>query len=179
VNLSKFALLLLFVILTATPAGVSCVPPRTAGSARLPATGWQIGNTAPDFTLADIDGKPISLNDYRGKPVLINFWASWCPSCIEEMPYLQQVYSQQSKNGLVFLAVNIQENPAKVSEFFSNNAISLPVLFDFTGGTSGKYGVSSIPSTFFIDGSGVILQKVVGAFPGVRAIETELRRIMP
>jgi cytochrome c biogenesis protein CcmG/thiol:disulfide interchange protein DsbE len=95
------------------------------------------------------------------------------------MPYLQQVYSQQSKNGLVFLAVNIQENPAKVSEFFSNNAISLPVLFDFTGGTSGKYGVSSIPSTFFIDGSGVILQKVVGAFPGVRAIETELRRIMP
>ncbi len=171
--------MLLAMVLATALAGSSCAPPQTAASERLPVTGWQIGNVAPDFTLADPDGKSISLTDYRGKPVVINFWATWCPSCVAEMPYLQQMYNQQSSKGLTFFAVNIQENPAKVRDFFSKYALSLPVLFDFTGNTSSKYGVSSIPSTFFIDGNGVIIRKVVGAFPNVKAIETELRSIMP
>jgi peroxiredoxin len=179
VKRAKALLLLLFVVLAVTAAGLSCAPPGTAASERSPVTGWQIGNVAPDFTLADIDGKSVSLSDYRGKPVLINFWATWCPPCVQETPFLQQIYDQQAGKGLVFLAVNIEENPAKVREFFAKNTLSLPVLFDFTGSTTSKYGVSSIPSTFFVDGSGVIRRKVVGAFPSVKAIETELRSIMP
>ncbi len=177
--MKRFAAVLsaLAIILT-TASAVSCAPPQTSAQTLRP-TGWQIGNVAPEFSLVNSDGKLVSLSDLRGKPVLINFWATWCPSCQLEMPYLQQVYNDWSGKGLALFAIDSGESPAKVREFFAANHLSLPVLFDFTGSTSDKYGVSAIPSTFFIDGSGVIKQKWVGAFPNARAIENQLRTIMP
>jgi len=173
------AVLFLLTALIVAPAGaISCASPQTAAQA-LPPTGWQIGNLAPEFSLVNPEGKSVSLSDFRGKPVLINFWATWCPSCQLEMPFLQQVYNDRSGKGLVFLAIDTGESPAKVKEFFTSKGLSLPVLFDFTGSTSDKYGVSAIPTTFFIDGNGVIKQKMVGAFPSTRAIEVQLRTIMP
>ena len=174
-----FVILLLLAVLVVAPAGaISCAPPQTAAQTLKP-TGWQIGNLAPDFSLVNPEGKSVSLSDFRGKPVLINFWATWCPSCQLEMPFLQQVYNDRSGTDLVFLAIDTGESPAKVKEFFASKGLSLPVLFDFTGSASDKYGVSAIPTTFFIDGSGVIKQKTVGAFPSTRAIEMQLRTIMP
>ncbi len=173
------AILLLPAILAIPTAGaISCAPPQTAAQT-LPPVGWQIGNLAPDFSLIGPDGKLVSLADLRGKPVLVNFWATWCPSCQLEMPFLQQVYDDQSPRGLAFLAIDSGENPAKVKEFFVSKGLSLPVLFDFTGSTSDRYGVSAIPTTFFIDGTGVIKQKMIGAFPSARAVEMQLRTIMP
>ena len=173
------AVLLLLAALIIMPAGVvSCAPPQTAARATQ-ITGWQIGNLAPDFSLVNATGESVSLSDFKGKPVLINFWATWCPSCQEEMPFLQQVYDNWSRKGLILLAIDTGESPAKVKEYFAKESLSLPVLFDFTGSTSDKYGVSAIPTTFFIDGAGVIRQKMVGAYPSARAIEMQLRTIMP
>ncbi len=172
------AVLSLLAIIGTMTSAVSCAPPQT-NAQTLPPTGWQIGNVAPEFSLVNPDGKLVSLSQLRGKPVLINFWATWCPSCQLEMPYLQQAYNDWSGKGLTLFAIDSGESPAKVKDFFATNHLSLPVLFDFTGSTSDKYGVSAIPSTFFIDGSGVIKQKFVGAFPSAKAIENQLRTIMP
>jgi peroxiredoxin len=162
----------------AASGAVSCAPPQT-GAQTLPPTGWQIGNLAPDFSLVNPDGKLVSLADFRGQPVLVNFWATWCPSCQLEMPFLQQVNDTWKDKGLIMLAIDSGESPAKVKEFFASKGLSLPVLFDFTGSTSDRYGVSAIPTTFFIDMTGVIRQKMVGAFPNAKSIETQLRSIMP
>jgi peroxiredoxin len=177
----KALLFFLGVVTVALATLLSCAPPG-ATTARAPADatpGWQVGNLAPGFSLVDINGQSVRLSDFRGKPVLINFWATWCPPCRQEMPYLQQVYDQWSAKGLVLLAINIEESPAKVKTFFAENNLSLPVLFDFTGSVTDSYGVIPIPTTFFIDGDGVIRQRVVGAFPNRQAIEKELKKIMP
>jgi peroxiredoxin len=171
-------LLLPAIVALAAGGAVSCAPPQTAAQS-LPPTGWQIGNLAPDFSLVDPDGKLVALADFRGKPVLINFWATWCPSCQEEMPFLQQVHDTWKSRGLILLAIDSGESPAAVKDFFARKGLSLPVLFDFTGSTSDRYGVSAIPTTFFIDVTGVIRQKWVGAFPNARGIEIQLRSIMP
>ena len=171
-------LLLPAIVAVAAGGAISCAPPQTEAQT-LPPTGWQIGNLAPDFSLVDPDGKLVSLADFRGKPVLVNFWATWCPSCQLEMPFLQQVNDNWKDKGLIMLAIDSGESPAKVKEFFTGKGLSLPVLFDFTGSTSDRYGVSAIPTTFFIDATGVIKQKMVGAFPNARGIEIQLRSIMP
>ncbi len=178
--MKRFAsvLLLLALLATVPAAAISCAPPQTAAQT-LPPIGWQIGTLGPEFSLVDPQSKSVSLSDFRGKPVLVNFWATWCPSCQLEMPFLQQVYDDWSKKGLIVLAIDTGESPAKVKDFFSSKALSLPVLFDFTGSTSDKYGVSAIPTTFFIDGTGVIRQKMIGAFPSAKGIEMQLRTIMP
>jgi thiol-disulfide isomerase/thioredoxin len=175
---AKTILLLPAILALAAAGAISCAPPQTAAQT-LPPTGWQIGNLAPDFSLVNPDSKLVSLSDFRGKPVLVNFWATWCPSCQLEMPFLQQVNDNWSGKGLILLAIDSGESPAKVKEFFASKGLSLPVLFDFTGSTSDRYGVSAIPTTFFIDATGVIKQKMVGAFPSAKGIEMQLRTIMP
>ena len=166
------------------PLAASCGAPAdgitySARSTPAPVTGWQVGNLAPEFNLIDLDAKGVSLRDFAGKPVLINFFATWCPPCREEMPYLQQVYDKWSPKGLVLLEINIGESAATVRDFLSANNLSLPVLLDLTGRAARDYAIDPIPATFFIDSSGVIRQKVVGAFPNLKTLENELAKIMP
>ena len=85
-------------------------PSKSAGAAQGP----QVGKQAPDFQLQSLDGQSVSLSSFQGKPVLINFWATWCPPCRGEMPYIQQVYEEWSDKGLVILAIDIGENPSTV-----------------------------------------------------------------
>ena len=77
----------------------------------------QVGNLAPDFQLDNLDGKPVALSDLKGKPVLLNFWATWCPPCRDEMPYIQEIYDEWSDEGLVVLAINYGESASRVKEF--------------------------------------------------------------
>ncbi|OGO40160.1 MAG: hypothetical protein A2147_11085, partial [Chloroflexi bacterium RBG_16_57_8] len=147
------AIILLAALSMVLTFGASCAPSTGSSGNRVIGTG--VGNYAPNFNLVDLNGEGVSLADFAGKPVLINFWASWCPPCREEMPYLQQIYDEQSGKGLVVLAINIQESPARVRQFLSENNLSIPVLFDLTGNTSEDYGIVPIPTTFFIDGEGV------------------------
>ena len=142
-------------------------------------SGAQVGNLALDFELQDLDGQTISLSGLRGSPVMLNFWATWCPPCRAEMPYLQQIYDEWSAEGLVMLAINLRESPSLVEGFMQSNGLSFPVLLDSTGSVGAKYNVSGIPTTFFIDRDGIIRQKRVGAYPSKEAIEEDLRKIMP
>jgi peroxiredoxin len=137
----------------------------------------RIGKPAPEFQLPTLDGQPVSLSDLKGKPVLINFWASWCRPCCEEMPYLQQIYDEWQGKGLVLLAINIGETPSQVAEFMQSQGLSLPVLLDTEGKVAEQYGIRGIPTSFFIDKDGIIKEMRVGAFQSKAEIEGSLSKL--
>jgi len=141
--------------------------------------GPEIGKLAPDFTLTSLDGQEVSLSGLRGRPVLLNFWASWCGPCLMEMPFLQEIYPKWAGGGLVVLAVNLQEDPAKVKEFLANAGLTLPVLLSPDNEVPLAYNIRGIPATFFIDTDGVIRDVKIGAFLGAGEIESKLAKIMP
>ncbi|MFC1911735.1 redoxin domain-containing protein [Chloroflexota bacterium] len=141
------------------------------------AQGTQTGNLAPDFQLTSLDGQPVSLNDFRGNSVLLNFWASWCGPCKSEMPYLQMMHEEWSSEGWVILAVDIGESPVTVSEFVAKYALSFMVLLDTDQQVALKYNVRSIPTTFFIDENGKIRDIKIGAFSSKAEIERRLEKI--
>jgi cytochrome c biogenesis protein CcmG/thiol:disulfide interchange protein DsbE len=138
-----------------------------------------IGNRAIDFELQTLDGKAVKLSDYRGKPVLLNFWATWCGPCRFEVPFLQQINDSYSAKGLVMLAVDIGENSTVINNFMTSLNVSLPVLMDTDKKASKSYTITAIPTTFLIDKDGIIRQKVLGAFPDKATIENELKKIIP
>lgn len=137
----------------------------------------EVGKPAPDFQLPDLDGKEVNLSDFKGKPVLLNFWAGWCRPCVEEMPYLQQVYEEWPE--LVVLTVNLGDSPSTVNRFMQSHQLSLPVLLDTKQSLAQKYNVVSIPTTFFIDKDGIVRAKIIGSFPSKEAIEKALSQIIP
>jgi len=139
----------------------------------------RIGGQAPDFKLSDLDGKSVSLKDFRGSPILINFWASWCEPCRNEMPLLQEIFEEWSDDGLVVMAINTGESRTAVQAFMQNNNLSLPVLLDTQQATTQKYGIFFFPTTLFIDEDGIIQKKIIGAFPSKAAIESNLNQIIP
>jgi len=139
----------------------------------------QVGESAPDFQLQNLDGQAISLSDFRGSPVLINFWATWCPSCRDEMPYLQQIYEEWLGKGLVLLAVDIGESLDTVESFMQSYNLSFPVLLDTNQDVALEYNIRYIPTTFLIDKNGIIQVVKVGAFSSTAEIERSLSKIVP
>jgi len=138
-----------------------------------------IGKPAPDFQLKNLDGQSISLSDFRGKPVLINFWASWCQPCVYEMPFIQEVFEEWSGQGLVVLTINIGESPSQVEEFMQSQGLSLPVLLDLKGSIAQKYNIWFIPTTFFLDKDGIIQGIKAGPFQSKEEIEAGIGRVIP
>ncbi|WP_373228600.1 TlpA disulfide reductase family protein [Cohnella sp.] len=129
-------------------------------------TGIRIGNKAADFTLTTIDGKEVSLSDYRGKRVLLNFWATWCPPCKAEMPHMEKFYKEYQQDDIVVLGVNLtntEKSSDKVKSFIENRGLTFPILLDKSGAVSDKYKVIAYPTTFIIDSSGIIRDIYQGA----------------
>ncbi len=126
--------------------------------------GVQVGQTAPDFTLEGLDGSPVHLSDFRGKTVLLNFWATWCPPCRAEMPGFQESYMQYGESGgdLVVLAVNIMETTEQAQAFADELGLTFPVVMDFNGAVTTLYEVPGYPTSYLIDGAGVIVDVNVG-----------------
>jgi cytochrome c biogenesis protein CcmG/thiol:disulfide interchange protein DsbE len=122
------------------------------------------GFLAPDFTLDSLSGAPISLSDMRGKAVVLNLWASWCPPCRAEMPAIQRVYQENHERGLEVLAVNMtaQDNLAAVEKFMQEFNLTFPILLDTSGEVGNTYLMRALPTTFFIDQEGVIQRVIVG-----------------
>lgn len=127
-----------------------------------------VGDAAADFVLEEHGtGRLVRLSDYRGKTVVLNFWATWCPPCVAEMPELQALHERHAAAGdLVVLAVDVEEPPAAVDDFKTQIAISMPVLSDRTGEVRRHYGLPGLPGTFFIDRDGVIRAKSLGPIMG-------------
>ncbi len=143
------------------------------------AQGSQVGELAPDFQLPDLDGQSISLSDFRGEPVLINFWASWCGPCRYEMPFIQEVYEEWSARGLVVLAINKGESLSTAKDFIQSGNYSFPVLLDINQYVALEYNVRGLPTTFFIDKEGMIQAIKVGPFLSKAEIEMRLSEIIP
>jgi cytochrome c biogenesis protein CcmG/thiol:disulfide interchange protein DsbE len=124
----------------------------------------QEGFLAPDFRLETFGGDRYTLSDLRGKPVLINFWASWCPPCRSEMPAIQNVFDEFQDQGFVILAVNStdQDNLGNAITFAQIRKLTFPILLDRDGSVGDLYEVRSLPTTFFVDPNGLIQDVVVG-----------------
>lgn len=124
----------------------------------------QLDFLAPGISLKSLEGKDVKLADLRGKVIMVNFWASWCPPCKAEMPAIENVYLQYKDQGFEVLAVDstIQDNPTDVSIFVKANHLSFPILMDITGLATKTYRIQSLPSTFFIDKSGIIRKIELG-----------------
>lgn len=123
----------------------------------------QEGSTAKDFELKTLRGDSLQLSENNGKPTLINFWASWCPPCKEEMPHLQQAYETYG-NKVNFFMVDLLFNDHldNVKTYIDSNEFTFPVLLDETGDVLMDYQVVVIPTTFIVDENGVITHKVMG-----------------
>lgn len=117
---------------------------------------------AQDFTITDLDGNEVSLSDFRGKKVFLNFWATWCPPCKAEMPEIEKVYQETKDSDLVILAVEIGEPLDTVKTFIEDNKYNFKVLLDSDKDIATTYGISAIPTSFFIDEDGNIISKRVG-----------------
>lgn len=117
----------------------------------------QVGQPAPDFTLTDLEDKSLSLSDLKGKAVILNFWASWCTPCRQEMPALQDVYQSWKDKGVIVLGVNIGESKVTANGFMNRVGATFPSVLDPDRNvTLNLYKVGPIPSTFFIDKNGII-----------------------
>ncbi|WP_042225061.1 TlpA family protein disulfide reductase [Oceanobacillus manasiensis] len=125
--------------------------------------GVNVGDTAPDFELKTLEGEMVKLSDFKGEHVMLNFWATWCPPCRQEMPDMQRIY--QDKDPII-LAVNLTDtevNQKAVSAFIEEFGMTFPVLMDEKAEVSELYRIQPIPTTYFIDSEGKIRYKAFGA----------------
>ena len=123
-----------------------------------------VGKEAPDFNLPNLEDKPVKLSDYRGKVVFLNFWATWCKPCREEMPSMEVLYKNFEKDGLVILAVSIDRVTTKkdIPPFVKGLSLTFPVLVDSWGQTDKRYKLMGVPETYIIDRQGILREKVIG-----------------
>jgi cytochrome c biogenesis protein CcmG/thiol:disulfide interchange protein DsbE len=155
-----FSLIVLF--LGAAWIWASSATPDSTTQGDIPAP--QKGFLAPDFELETFDHEIFKLSDLRGKPVLINFWASWCPPCRSEMPAIQKVYDEYRDQGFEVLAVNSthQDNLGDAITFAQVRRLTFPILLDRDGSINYLYEIRSLPTSFFIDKNGIIQDVVIG-----------------
>jgi thiol-disulfide isomerase/thioredoxin len=136
------------------------------------------GVQAPDFDLATLDGRRVKLSEFRGKAVLLNFWATWCPPCKIEMPWFVDLQKQYGKDGLVVLGVAMDDTAApKIAEFAHDMGVNYQVLLG-TDQVSDDYGdVQYLPTTFYVDRNGIIVDKAAGLFSR-EEIENDVKKIL-
>jgi len=141
----------------------------------------RVGFLAPDFSLERLDGGDlITLSDLRGKVILVNIWASWCPPCREEMPAINRVYQEYESQGFEVLAVNTtyQDNEEDAAAFAQNLGLTFPILLDRTGEIRQLYLLRGLPSSYFIDREGIIRSVVVGGPMTETLIRTKIQELL-
>jgi peroxiredoxin len=123
----------------------------------------KVGDTAPDFTFPTIDGQTIQLSKLRGQPVLVNFWATWCPPCRAEMPSLQAAFEEKGEE-VKFIAVYLQESLTTVQQFAEDFGLSFTIALDYGVNSQADYNLRGIPETFLIDEQGIVRYIKIGPF---------------
>lgn len=145
----KLILPLLLILLTLA----ACAPASALQTAP------EVGSLAPDFQLTNLAGEKVALSDYRGQPVLVNFWATWCPPCLMEMPVIEDSYKD---GGFAVIAVDFGEGPDDVKAFAGSMGIDVPIVLDVDGSIQQLYRVRGFPTSFFIDADGVVQNIHIG-----------------
>lgn len=135
-------------------------------STELYASSEKLSGKAANFTLKSSTGKNIKLSELRGKVVMLNFWASWCGPCRQEMPLLEKIYKKYQRLGFTLLGVNVEQDSNAAKNYLKDVKVSFPILFDSTNKTSKLYNVSAMPTTIIIDRSGNIRFLHKGYKPG-------------
>jgi peroxiredoxin len=120
-----------------------------------------VGEKAPEFTLTTLDGRTVSLSDYRGQGVLLNFWGTWCPPCRAEMPALQRQYEANKDHGFVVLAIDMNEPAASVQGFVNQYGLTFPILMD-KGEVARAYQIDPLPTTVLVNPEGIVVKIIAG-----------------
>ncbi len=135
------------------------------------------GSVAPDFTLADLDGNPIQLSNLRGRPVVLNFGASWCGPCVEEFPLLRDAAQRHAADGLVVIGVVFQDRSSAARNFMARNGATWQTAMDPDERVASAYGILGPPETYFIDRDGIIEARQIGQF-SAGSLESKLAAII-
>lgn len=120
------------------------------------------GDVAVDVLLHDLDGKTVKLSQFKGKVIILNFWATWCPPCREEMPSMDAMYKKFKGTDLVMLPVSIDDNTETIREFMKKNNYEMPAYHDANREAGSVYGITGVPETFLIDRKNIIAEKFIG-----------------
>jgi len=165
---------------TADGTGVVALPEALNATGRAPSS--DIGRTPPDFILETPDGAVMRFSDLRGRPVLVNFWASWCAPCQREMPDIVRAWTAYREHGLVVLAVNLQENVGAVRTFADDFGMEFPIVIDRNGQVADAWRiggpVEGIPASYFVDASGIVRARSFGPMTA-ETIDENLRTVLP
>ena len=135
-----------------------------------------VGGPAPEITLKNLQGQEVRLSDLRGKIVLLNFWATWCKPCKEEMPAMQAVYDKLRGQGFVVLAVNELEDTDRVIEHIRTHGHTFPVVMDRDNRVANRYGVVGLPASFLVDRQGIVREQIFGSLLTEERIADLVRR---
>ena len=158
-------------------AGTSTLPVVSLHGVDNKGAGPEAGMRAPNFVMTNADGSISSLSDLRGQPVVLNFWATWCPPCRAEMPDLVKAYETHKDSGLVIVGINEQDEEAKALAFMDQYGIEFPVILDSRGDLASLYAARGLPATFFIDRNGNVVETWSGMLtPDI--LEERLQRLL-
>ena len=162
VRLVSISLLLFGVIILS--CGKKDTPGDKTEKVKKTREGISEGEIAPDFTLKDLKGTEVNLKEFRGKVVLLNFWATWCPPCRKEIPSMVEIYKKYKDRGLEIIGVNLDKlGKSEVEKFSLEHKINFPVLLNPSGNVASLYGVVVLPTTVFLDRNGRIKGRISGA----------------
>ena len=159
-GIARFIFVSSLFLLIAMGPNPSAGPGRDAATAA--GTEKNSVSKAPDFTLKDIHGRALSLSSLKGKVVLINFWATWCPPCKAEMPSMNKLYHDLRAQGFEVIAISTDTSLSTIKDFLAENRLDFPVLFDEDKTVTRQYHVFSMPTTFLVDRNGMIVEKFYG-----------------
>ena len=151
--ISKRKLSLLFILGTLALMFTACEQQPRSGS---------VGAPAPDFILKDMKGKTWTLSELKGQVVFVNFWATWCPPCRDEMPSMQRLYDKMPKDKFKMLAILNRDSRANADTFTKKLGITMPILDDQANNIGQLYGLTGLPETFIVDKQGVMREKFIG-----------------
>lgn len=156
---------------------LAAVTPACAEQGRLQA--WTGAPEAPPIELRTVEGRPFSLSDLRGRVVLVNFWASWCEPCIDEMPSIQRLRERLAGEGFEIVAVNFQEGEPRIRAFLARVPVTFPIVRDTDGGVAKAWQVRIFPSSFVVDPEGQVRYLLVGSIDWSAAdVERTLRTLL-
>jgi len=137
----------------------------------------KVGQPAPDFIVPGLDGSSYKLSDFKGKPVWIVFWASWCPPCRAENPDIQAIYAANQDSDLVVLAVDIGEDPSALSGYVKRTSLTFPIGLDLSTEVAATYRIAGIPTHYFIDRDGVLREMRIGGM-SKKSMEQKVKSLL-